>query len=102
MDLLNESSSLDNKTIDNRLNGTNKVYVHGNILYGSWTQVKAKVDAITSGTTDAALLSLKSAYETVLAKLTDKDAEPDLSEAVPEFTVYEPEAETEELDVTEQ
>jgi len=73
-----------------RLDGTNKVYVHNNVLYGSWEKVKDIVAGITDGETDAKLLALKAAVNvtTVVAPAT----EPTLEEAASKgFTVYTPE-----------
>lgn len=77
----------------NRLSG-DKAYVFGNVLYGSWAQVKAKVDAITATETKASLLDLKAAYQSAAATIATDESEPSLANAaLHNFTVYEKDTE---------
>lgn len=74
------------------LNGTNNVYVHNNVLYGTWTQVMDKVALIDNTVTDAKLVALKAAATAASTADSDETYEPTLEEASAQgFTVYKPE-----------
>lgn len=87
---------VDKKDSGNRLDGESNVYVHNNVLYGNWEQVK-------TAATDANP-TLKYAYDAMASKIpsytenTDTDDTNNLSEPKKEdaadagFTVYSPES----------
>lgn len=87
------------ESTDTRLSGT-KAYVLKNVLYGTWEQVKSKVESITASETNAGLLELKSAYETAAATMEENATEPSKADAVDAgFTVYERDSTEDDFEV---